>query len=437
MRTSAVSRNATRNLSRVVRNTVEYGLNEHLRALFVITFVAGAFGCSSAPTDVSKADGAFSALKFDTAAQYAAITVDGVKLSANASIDVEFTEPGQVFGYIADLEEGQSVTLETFGTWGLDTVLYLYGPDNGEGYFGELPVAMDDDSGEGMFSYIAPYTVKKGGTYIAIISTFDGNGKGHATLLMQSGDGEPGEPSEPDDPWLEPGDDCWPDEPCEPQDCWEDENCGDAGEVVSPDPTMNGCPATLDCALNCDPECLFMCLDGADEWTHVMMGELVACAENTDCGNDIGCLEMHCPDQIMMCLEGDPGLPPDAGQCEETEDGEIICPDPDMPPEDPSTGECEETPDGEIICPDPDMPGDQPQPEASCADAMICTFELCDGPPEACVEPCLEQAPPEVHELFWALLECEAAAQCDWQGDCLAEHCGELTQECLGPPEVL
>ncbi len=247
-------------------------MTDWTRALLLITPLIAA-GCAAEPAGVTKTGGAAKALMFETAEQYAAITVDDVTLSANGAVDLSFTAPDQVFGYAIGLEAGQIVFLETAGDPELDTVVYLFGPDDGTGFFGELPVIMDDDGGEGMLSFAGPYEIKVSGTYLAVASTFGGGGEGDAVLFAHA--------ESPD-----------PEGGCEA----EHASCG----------AVLGC--IIECGSSDEPEaCAHGCFEAVAEEAWPLLDELGWCAEESGCGADPECLDWHCPEVLWQCVEQDPG----------------------------------------------------------------------------------------------------------------------------------
>jgi len=70
---------------------------------------------------------------------------------------------------------------------GLNTSLFLYGPESLGGGIGPL-LASDDDSGYGRLSMLAAVQIPQGGRYNVVVGTPDGQSYGHYRLVLSSED---------------------------------------------------------------------------------------------------------------------------------------------------------------------------------------------------------------------------------------------------------
>lgn len=145
-------------------------------------------GCGSDTTDLGDKE-SLEPMVVQDAEQFAGLLADNPDLCSTGQVTAEFGEEGQAYGYLFEAWEGDSVTLETTGNPDLDTTLFLFGPDDGTGFYGANPVAMDDDGGEGVLSKIDSFTIEAKGIYMVVMGTYGGMGKGEVDLTIQSQDG--------------------------------------------------------------------------------------------------------------------------------------------------------------------------------------------------------------------------------------------------------
>ena len=145
---------------------------------------AGAASCSLETAELGK-QGQAQSLSFLSAEDFAEITTEAAWLCLQGEVEVDFQRPGQAVGFVFEAGPGDSVAAETLGDPGLDTVLMVFGPDDGEGFFGQYPVALDDDGGEGLLSHLRAYTLKEAGRYMLLASTFDGQSRGQVRLALE------------------------------------------------------------------------------------------------------------------------------------------------------------------------------------------------------------------------------------------------------------
>ncbi len=106
-----------------------------------------------------------------------------------------FVEDLEFHGYELVVRDGAAAALEITqkGTSkALDTTLYVYGPRNAAGQFGTKALAFDDDSGWGRYSKLASLALPQGGTYLVVVGTRDGRGRGAYRLTSKCTTGECG-----------------------------------------------------------------------------------------------------------------------------------------------------------------------------------------------------------------------------------------------------
>lgn len=109
-----------------------------------------------------------------------------VGLGPDSAVTAAFTEDLEFHGYELALGAGADVRVEVTQkgtTRGLDTTLYVYGPrDTVTGAFGTTARAFDDDAGYGKLSLLKSLKSATGGTYLVVIGTRDGRGRGNYRL---------------------------------------------------------------------------------------------------------------------------------------------------------------------------------------------------------------------------------------------------------------
>lgn len=153
-----------------------------LCVLFSLGFMLGT-GCDSGEQDLAKSDDSQIPLEFESASQFAAITVPNTSLCLSGTLDVSFTKPNQMIGVSFAAQAGDQATVAASGPLELDVLVAIFGPDDGTGYFGAIPIAANDDDGPGLLPSLS-YSFKDTGAYLLLVTTYDGNSKGDATLTL-------------------------------------------------------------------------------------------------------------------------------------------------------------------------------------------------------------------------------------------------------------
>ncbi|MDY0063407.1 MAG: hypothetical protein RBU45_26625, partial [Myxococcota bacterium] len=180
------------------RSTFELGGRGWLRVALLL-LATGTLACAPETTDLAKTGGVDALPEFQTAEQFSAIRADASSLCLSGEVTLRFTEPGQQIGYAFAARQGQSFEAQTLGDPEMDTLLLLYGPDDGTGYFGRSPILADDDGGDGVLSRIQDYSFKETGVFLLIATTYQGEYQGAVTLTVALGGG-PGCTTELPDP---------------------------------------------------------------------------------------------------------------------------------------------------------------------------------------------------------------------------------------------
>ena len=139
--------------------------------------------CDKGAKDLAK-DGPLAPLQMKTASEFAALlTSGGEVLCQSGSANFAFTAAGQRIGIPLTLQVGDLVDAVTAGDPLLDTTLFLFGPRSPTGFYGELPLAMDDDSAGGGLSRLH-FATKTAGDYILVVSTYREEGIGEASVAI-------------------------------------------------------------------------------------------------------------------------------------------------------------------------------------------------------------------------------------------------------------
>lgn len=254
-------------------------------SLVAVTLVSlGGCATDEAP---AKTPASLSAPLFATADAFADVQVAVVDLCPTG-FQSTFTFDGSdvLFGVEVSVAVDGPATFETNGNESLDTVLFLFGPLDASGYYGEVPVASDDDDGDGLQSRIVETLAA--GTWFVVAGTVGGQGQGSVSLR---GTGS-----------------CLGAEDSEPL---------DDGPLTDPEATL-ACTLDVDCLFEADTP---WCNEGVCAATAA--DEPEPPAEPTACTTDDDCVFASA---IPVCTDGVCGAP--------TED------DPEPPAESAWPGEC-------------------------------------------------------------------------------------------------
>lgn len=111
-------------------------------------------------------------------------------LALGGEARAELTEDLEFHGYTLDVRPGATARLDIThagSSSSLDSTLFVYGPARAGGGYGTEAIAYDDDSGWGNLSRLKGLKLEAGGTYLVVIGSFDGRGRGRyrATATCQ------------------------------------------------------------------------------------------------------------------------------------------------------------------------------------------------------------------------------------------------------------
>jgi hypothetical protein len=102
------------------------------------------------------------------------------RVNLPGAVQTQFTTSPQYFSFSFPVTGPSSVKLEVThlgSSMYLDTGLFLYGPRQPDGSFGNTLLAVDDDSGYGQLSRITSVSLPAAGEYLAVVSSGSGAGK--------------------------------------------------------------------------------------------------------------------------------------------------------------------------------------------------------------------------------------------------------------------
>lgn len=152
--------------------------------------IATALSLACGESETTKPEAALPNL-VDGKADASSVAIKGVlEFGPETAIGNRIPEPLKFDAYEIEMAEGGIATLEVSqkGTSrGFDSLLFLYGPKDAQGGFGEL-VARDDDSGWGPLSRIKNFKVPQTGTYMLVVGTYEGSGFYRVLATCESGD---------------------------------------------------------------------------------------------------------------------------------------------------------------------------------------------------------------------------------------------------------
>lgn len=184
---------------------------------------------------------------------------------APGEITGAFAEDLEFHGYSLDVRAGARVSLEVTqrgSSRGLDTSMFVYGPAAADGTFGSTARDFDDDAGWGKLSRLRGLELDDAGTYLVVVGTKDGRGRGRYRLEAKCDSGE-----------------CAPLPPPPP-----------------PPPPSGACPAPIRTALD---RCVADWMENEPEWFYTM--------SRRDLVEGCGDAEPMAPARDAMCAA--PGAP--------------------------------------------------------------------------------------------------------------------------------
>ncbi len=276
-----------------------------LTTAFAVALVAS--GCISS-AELPKSDVALDAAPlFQSVEDYAAVQIAAVDLCPSGfNSTVTFDAVDQLYGIAVNVAAADTATFETVNNPALDTLVFVYGPDDGSGFYGSLPVTADDDSGAGLQSR-ATHELSSGKWFV-VVATSGGMGQGTVTLR---GSGECGsvEPGDHDgDGIVDEADNC-------PRTVNPDQLDSDGDGLGDACDLDQGIPCTTDddCVVT-SPDgttCTSACVDGMCMRSDPACGDPQICIPGTAC-TYVDATGVACEGR---CLDGRTCEPPNAGGC--------------------------------------------------------------------------------------------------------------------------
>ncbi len=157
-------------------------------ALMMAGLVAGCLESATEPQmlEPTLADG-----KSDVAQS---VTLMGpLEYGADAALKGTFTQDLEFHGYEVGARTGAMITLEVTqlgSSKSLDTTLFVFGPRTDAAGYGTSALVKDGDSGWGRLSKVKNFSVPSQGTYLVVVGTGDGQGRGNYRLQLTCNSGE-------------------------------------------------------------------------------------------------------------------------------------------------------------------------------------------------------------------------------------------------------
>ena len=114
-------------------------------------------------------------------------------LQYDVPVDGEMREDLEFHGYTFAARAGAVVTIEVTqagSSRSMDSTLFVYGPRNESGGFGTEAIDFDDDSGWGRLSRLRDLALPEAGTYLVVVGTHDGRGRGRYRLKASCPSGD-------------------------------------------------------------------------------------------------------------------------------------------------------------------------------------------------------------------------------------------------------
>jgi deoxyribonuclease I len=115
------------------------------------------------------------------------------RISFGGEVFGDFVEDNQLDGWIFTASKGAVVTVDNSNTGTarqLDSTLFLYGPKDETGFYGNDPLSFDDDGGWGYHARIDEFEIPENGEYLVVMGTYMNIDRGNyrLTLTCDSGD---------------------------------------------------------------------------------------------------------------------------------------------------------------------------------------------------------------------------------------------------------
>jgi len=155
-----------------------------LRRLAAIMMIATACSCATEGREgelVEPSFGEDGKLDVNSGVNILAELTFGEPVTGAFERDLDF------FGYTFTAASGAAVSAEVTqrGTArDLDTTLFVFGPRDQSGEFGER-IALDDDSGWGRHSKVSDLALAEDGVYLIVLGTHNAAGRGHYQLVIE------------------------------------------------------------------------------------------------------------------------------------------------------------------------------------------------------------------------------------------------------------
>ena len=257
------------------------------RALSASVALALALGGCFSSQELPKSASQMTAPLFASAAEFANVQVAAVDLCPTGfNSTVTFDAPDQIFGVAVLVVADDAARFVASGNPGLDTQIFIYGPADANGYYGEIPVASDDDAGEGLQSALD--VALTAGTWFVVITTAGGDGQGTVTL---GGSGACGGGDDGDGDGIADADDNCPSVANGDQTDSDDDGVGDACDA---DPNGGACADGAPCTITTASGmvCDGVCVNGACTYEFPAIG----CTQDVDLDADgIPDADDNCP----------------------------------------------------------------------------------------------------------------------------------------------